>query len=99
MASLGLPPIMTAFSNLPLQREALVGWKEAAQARGMDVDACRYPMMVNCIIADSDAEAYDLAKRYIPRFQQAQIDHYEGRRRPFRDALDLHPPGPRSSPR
>ena len=77
MASLGLPPIMTAFSNLPLQREALAGWKEAAQARGMDVDACRYPMMVNCIIADTDEEAYNLAKRYIPRFQQAQIDHYE----------------------
>ena len=77
MASLGLPPIMTAFSNLPLQREALVGWKDAAQARGMNVEACRYPMMVNCIIADTDEEAYNLAKRYIPRFQQAQIDHYE----------------------
>ena len=77
MASLGLPPIMTAFSNLPLQREALDGWKEAAQARGVDVGAYRYPMMVNCIIADTDEEAYDLAKRYIPRFQQAQIDHYE----------------------
>ena len=43
----------------------------------MDVDAFRYPMMVNCIIADEDEEAYALAKRYIPRFQQAQIDHYE----------------------
>ena len=77
MASLGLPPIMTAFSNLPLQREALSGWKEAAETRGMDVNAFRYPMMVNCIIADEDEEAYALAKRYIPRFQQAQIDHYE----------------------
>ncbi len=77
MASLGLPPIMTAFSNLPLQREVLAAWKEEARARGMAVEGRRYPMMVNCIVADTDEEAYDLAKRYIPRFQQAQIDHYE----------------------
>ncbi len=77
MAALGLSPIMTAFSNLPLQRQVLAAWKEEAQALGIDVEACRYPMMVNCIVADTDEEAYDLAKHYIPRFQQAQIDHYE----------------------
>ncbi len=69
--------MMTAFSNLPLQSQVLTAWKEEATARGMEIAECRYPMMINCIIADTDAEAYDLAKHYIPRFQQAQIDHYE----------------------
>lgn len=77
MAQLGLPPMMTAFSNLPLQRGVLDAWKAEAAERGMDVAAQRVPMMVNCIIADSDEEALDLAKLYIPRFQQAQVDHYE----------------------
>jgi alkanesulfonate monooxygenase SsuD/methylene tetrahydromethanopterin reductase-like flavin-dependent oxidoreductase (luciferase family) len=56
---------------------AASAWKDEARGLGMDIGACRYPMMVNCIIADTDEEAYDLAKHYIPRFQQAQIDHYE----------------------
>lgn len=77
MAALGLAPMMTAFSNLPLQREVLATYMQEAKKNGMETNGMRVPMMVNCIVADTDEEAYDLAKVYIPRFQQAQIDHYE----------------------
>jgi alkanesulfonate monooxygenase SsuD/methylene tetrahydromethanopterin reductase-like flavin-dependent oxidoreductase (luciferase family) len=32
--------------------------------------------MINCIVADTDEEAVSLAQEYIPRFMQAQLDHY-----------------------
>jgi alkanesulfonate monooxygenase SsuD/methylene tetrahydromethanopterin reductase-like flavin-dependent oxidoreductase (luciferase family) len=32
--------------------------------------------MINCIVADTDDEAVRLAQEYIPRFMQAQLDHY-----------------------
>ena len=76
MARLGLAPMMTAFSNLPLQRSVLQAWKDEAASLGLDIADARYPMMINCIMADTDEEALALAKTYIPRFQQAQIDHY-----------------------
>jgi alkanesulfonate monooxygenase SsuD/methylene tetrahydromethanopterin reductase-like flavin-dependent oxidoreductase (luciferase family) len=34
------------------------------------------PIMINCIVADTDEEAVAQAQTYIPRFMQAQIDHY-----------------------
>ena len=35
-----------------------------------------YPIMIDCIVADTDDEAVREACRYKPRFMQAQIDHY-----------------------
>jgi len=76
MADMGLPPMCTTIGNMEAQKQTIVSWKERAAANGLDGDF-RYPIMANCIIADTDEEAVEEAKRYIPRFMQAQVDHYE----------------------
>ncbi len=76
MAKLGLPPICTTIGNFDAQVGILRGWDSAAAANGtQDGDPTR-PIMINCIVADTDEEAIRLAQEYIPRFMQAQLDHY-----------------------
>jgi alkanesulfonate monooxygenase SsuD/methylene tetrahydromethanopterin reductase-like flavin-dependent oxidoreductase (luciferase family) len=76
MARLGLPPICTTIGDLDTQVGILRSWESAATASGtVNADATR-PIMINCIVADTDAEAVRLAQEYIPRFMQAQVDHY-----------------------
>lgn len=75
MAELGLPPISTSVGDLAAQRGILHNWRRVANARGQSVQQT-FPIMINCIVADSDEEAVMLAQRYIPRFMQAQLDHY-----------------------
>lgn len=80
MAKLGLPPICTTIGNFDAQVGILRGWDSAAAANGTPAgnatsDPTR-PIMINCIVADTDEEAVGLAQEYIPRFMQAQLDHY-----------------------
>lgn len=77
MADLGLPVMCTSIGDLEKQKATVNGWRDRARANGVDVDNCMLPIMVNCIIADTDEEAIEEAKTYIPRFMQAQVDHYE----------------------
>ncbi len=76
MGSLGLPPICTSIGNYDAQVAALVNWREAAAAGGFQTDVTM-PIMMDCIVADTDAEAILEAREYKPRFMQAQIDHYQ----------------------
>ncbi|MGD9536813.1 MAG: LLM class flavin-dependent oxidoreductase [Alphaproteobacteria bacterium] len=78
MADLGMSPMQTSIGNMERQRETITAWKERARANGLDSSGFRYPIMINCIVADSDDEAVRQAQMFIPRFQQAQVDHYEG---------------------
>jgi alkanesulfonate monooxygenase SsuD/methylene tetrahydromethanopterin reductase-like flavin-dependent oxidoreductase (luciferase family) len=75
MAELGLPPICTTIGDLATQAEIMRTWEETARANGVPTDGMK-PIMINCIVADTDEEAIEQAQRYIPRFMQAQIDHY-----------------------
>ena len=75
MARLGLPPMCTTIGNYATQVDILRRWNEATRAVGFPTDVMK-PIMVNCVIADTDAEAVALAQEYIPRFMQAQVDHY-----------------------
>lgn len=75
MADLGLPPICTSVGNFELQRAALDAWRARA-APDIVRASTTFPIMINCIVADSDKEAVEQAQRYIPRFMQAQVDHY-----------------------
>ncbi|WP_016746806.1 LLM class flavin-dependent oxidoreductase [Rhizorhabdus wittichii] len=77
MADMGLPPICTTIGDWDMQRDTIVSWKRAAAANGFDTGAARLPIMINCIIGDTDEEAIREAQTYIPRFMQAQVDHYE----------------------
>lgn len=75
MADLGLPPICTSIGDFETQAATVQAWKESASRHGLSTDVT-IPLMINCIIADTDDEAVAEAQRYIPAFMQAQIDHY-----------------------
>ena len=75
MAQLGLPPICTTIGDLDVQRNILKTWR-GAQDQAATVSATTFPLMINCIVCDTDAEAVRQAQEYVPRFMQAQIDHY-----------------------
>jgi alkanesulfonate monooxygenase SsuD/methylene tetrahydromethanopterin reductase-like flavin-dependent oxidoreductase (luciferase family) len=75
MAELGLPPICTTIGDYATQREILRTWEDTALKSGTPIGG-RRPIMINCIVADTDDEAIAQAQTYIPRFMQAQIDHY-----------------------
>lgn len=75
MAELGLPPLCTTIGDFDTQAQIIRTWEETADAAGVPTDVTR-PIMINCIIADTDEQAIEQAQTYIPRFMQAQIDHY-----------------------
>jgi alkanesulfonate monooxygenase SsuD/methylene tetrahydromethanopterin reductase-like flavin-dependent oxidoreductase (luciferase family) len=75
MADLGLPPMCTTIGDYATQVQILETWRERARERGLPTDGM-FPIMINCIIADTDEEAIAEAQEYIPRFMQAQVDHY-----------------------
>lgn len=76
MADIGIPPICTTIFDFEKQATTLAAWREKAKANGANIDV-QIPLMVNAIIADTDEEAIEQAKTYIPPFMQAQVDHYE----------------------
>jgi alkanesulfonate monooxygenase SsuD/methylene tetrahydromethanopterin reductase-like flavin-dependent oxidoreductase (luciferase family) len=76
MADMGLPPMCTSIGNYEQQVETLRNWRTRAVARGLSTDV-RFPIMINCIVADTTQAAIEEAKTYIPRFMKAQVDHYE----------------------
>jgi alkanesulfonate monooxygenase SsuD/methylene tetrahydromethanopterin reductase-like flavin-dependent oxidoreductase (luciferase family) len=76
MAQLGLPPICTTIGDFDTQVGILRRWEGAVAAGGGSTGAVTKPIMINCIVADTDDEAVSLAQQYIPRFMQAQLDHY-----------------------
>jgi alkanesulfonate monooxygenase SsuD/methylene tetrahydromethanopterin reductase-like flavin-dependent oxidoreductase (luciferase family) len=75
MAELGLPPMCTTIGDFETQKGILRTWTETARERGRPTDGMK-PIMINCIVADSDEEALAQAQEYIPLFMRAQIDHY-----------------------
>jgi alkanesulfonate monooxygenase SsuD/methylene tetrahydromethanopterin reductase-like flavin-dependent oxidoreductase (luciferase family) len=76
MAGLGLPPICNTIGSLDAQAKTMQAWADAAAAQGVDVAGTTYPLMIDCIVAETDEEAVREACLYKPRFMQAQIDHY-----------------------
>ncbi len=72
----GLPPICTSIGDYERQVATLQNWKTAAAAAGHPTENQTFPLMIDCIVADTDEEAIDQACIYKPRFMQAQIDHY-----------------------
>ncbi|MGA5546209.1 LLM class flavin-dependent oxidoreductase [Mycobacterium sp. NPDC051198] len=75
MAGLGLPPICTSVGNLDAQVATLRSWQHAAEENGMNRDS-GFPIMINCIVADTDEAAIAEAQQQIPAFMRAQLDHY-----------------------
>jgi alkanesulfonate monooxygenase SsuD/methylene tetrahydromethanopterin reductase-like flavin-dependent oxidoreductase (luciferase family) len=74
--AMDLPPMCTSVGDYEKQAETLQNWKQAAEAAGFDTSGTTFPIMIDCIVADTDEEAIEQACLYKPRFMQAQIDHY-----------------------
>ena len=75
MADLGLPPLCNAFRPIDMLRNVLDEWDRATVARGGDPKTTK-PIQAHLIVADTDAEADRLAREHMPRFFQAQVEHY-----------------------
>jgi len=73
MGELGLLPLCTSIGDLEKQSASLRNWEAASGRLVTDV---RCPIMVDCIVADTDEEAVAEACEFKPRYMQAQIDHY-----------------------
>lgn len=83
VGSLGLPPMAIAQFPDKILRDILATWREKAQASGFSTDR-KLPIFTQCWIADSDEEARALAKRYLPRFFEIQVEHYQSDADPLR---------------
>jgi alkanesulfonate monooxygenase SsuD/methylene tetrahydromethanopterin reductase-like flavin-dependent oxidoreductase (luciferase family) len=75
IAELGLAPISNGSLPFEIQRNVLRTWGEIAEVRGMRTDV-RKPVGVTLVIADTDEEADALARRYMPRWFEVQVEHY-----------------------
>ena len=78
MADMGLPPMCTTIGNFESQAQTITNWRNQAIKNGLPVERFRIPIMVNAIVADTDEEAIEETKQWLPPFMQAQVDHYEG---------------------
>src|SRR3954454_18015997 len=75
MAELGLAPMCTSFGQLT--PDLLPAWEAAATEAGTkDTAAQLRPLLVNVIVAETDADAVEEAKAYMPAFMEAQVRHY-----------------------
>jgi alkanesulfonate monooxygenase SsuD/methylene tetrahydromethanopterin reductase-like flavin-dependent oxidoreductase (luciferase family) len=75
IADLGLPPMLTGHTPLPAQQQVLEAWDAAAKKRGMSTDACKLCSPIT-ILADTDREAVELARKYVPNWYKLQVEHY-----------------------
>jgi alkanesulfonate monooxygenase SsuD/methylene tetrahydromethanopterin reductase-like flavin-dependent oxidoreductase (luciferase family) len=76
MAEMGLAPLNTCQFPFHILEKAMGVWNEHAAARGFP-DEARRPVMAHTLMADSDDEALDLARRHLSEFFALQVTHYE----------------------
>jgi len=77
MAEIGLTPICLTSVNFEKQREIIARWYEGAAIHNIKPDKA-IPLLIHCIMADTDEAAVEDAKTFIPPFMRQQVDHYEG---------------------
>jgi len=87
IAELGLPPISNGTLPFEVHRKTLATWADITRAKGGNTDV-RKPVCVSCIIADSDDEAQALARQYMPRWFELQVEHYRPGPNGFPDIPD-----------
>ena len=75
IADLGLQPMMTGQAPLEEQRAILDAWGDATEKRGGNRNASKVVSPI-LVMADTDEEALQLARIYIPRWFQLQVEHY-----------------------
>jgi len=76
MAEMGLAPLNTCQFPFHILEKAMEAWNGQAAASGYPDDP-RRPVMAHTLMADSDDEAMDLARRHLSEFFALQVAHYE----------------------
>lgn len=75
IADFGLQPMMVGQGPLEEQRAILDAWGDAIEKRGGNRNASKVVSPI-LVIADTDEEALQQARTYIPRWFQLQVEHY-----------------------
>ncbi|MDA0705008.1 MAG: LLM class flavin-dependent oxidoreductase [Proteobacteria bacterium] len=84
MADLDLPPLVVANFPLHVQTRVIEAWENRTRARGGRLDRDR-PIMVQAWIADTDAEAQALVRRWAPPYFDLQARHYQPDENAYQD--------------
>ncbi|WP_054312813.1 LLM class flavin-dependent oxidoreductase [Mesorhizobium sp. 1M-11] len=75
IADLGLAPISNGSLPFEVQRMVMKTWTEIAESKGLDTNVDK-PIGVTLILADTDEEAIELGRKYMPRWFEVQVEHY-----------------------
>ncbi len=76
LAEMGLAPLNTCQFPFGILEKAMAAWNEQAAVSGSPAET-RRPVMAHTLIADSDDEAMELARRHLSEFFKLQVTHYE----------------------
>ena len=84
MAELGLPPLCLAQFPDHLLERVIDTWRETRAKMGQPTDVT-IPVAVKLFMGDTDDQARDLARIYLPRNFALQAKHYEVDANPWKD--------------
>jgi alkanesulfonate monooxygenase SsuD/methylene tetrahydromethanopterin reductase-like flavin-dependent oxidoreductase (luciferase family) len=87
MGDLGVPPICLSTFPDGLLAKILARWRARAGAKAA---GAVLPISVKMFIADSDAEAQALGRKYYPAYFALQADHYEVDADPWTEIPEYH---------
>lgn len=79
MAGLDLPPLSIAQSPDYVLEKVIQRWREARTQGGAASKGEIFPILVQCYVGDTDEQAREEAKQYLPLYFQRQVEHYEVR--------------------
>ena len=75
IGAFGLAPLVNGGPGFEVHRGILAQWNEAIRRHGGNTALPRIVSPLT-IVADTDEEARALARRYVPRWYQLQLEHY-----------------------
>lgn len=84
MADLGLPLIAIAQFPGHVLKNIVDSWTHRATELGLATNVER-PIVVQCYIGDTDQEAREEARKFLPSFFKKQVEHYRGDMTPWED--------------
>lgn len=81
---MGVAPLNICQFPFHILEKMLTSWNDGAAAAGFEDNGHR-PVVAHCLMADSDDEAYEMARQYLSAFFLLQRQHYESDSEPWTD--------------
>lgn len=79
---MGVAPLNICQFPFHVLEKIMASWNEGADQSGFR-DAGRQPVVAHCIMAETDDEAFELARTHLSEFFRQQSDHYEADSTPW----------------